>query len=351
MPLFFLGVRAESQPVKLQLGKEINRIIKNEEDVFVQTHSGFVLSVIINDSTYRYFFGNSSFENGLPMTDTSYFPLGGLTHALIALTANTLEEERPGVLNTPIGSLITDTTFDAFKNLSLSNLLSHSSGFPKILPGISHLRSDLDQPYSLMHKDSLLLHLARWYKRNPTKEINYQHSQYNYFLAYQILYTIAPDLTDSIYRLQLMQQYPANGQDQQLVHLYTDNKIQKPWQIYNGLAPILGGTGNIIIVENLVHELLKSYQSSRQWLFKFRIDKKNSEKYISNAGFRIQNCGKSGYVYMLTGNSDRSSAIILLCPGTNTAVIALGNSGYSLHILAMDILRMINYNWKLKKFQ
>ena len=113
----------------------------------------------------------------------------------------------------------------------------------------------------------------------------------------------------------------------------------------------LGAVSNLKTTARLAEKLLQQFKDPDSRLFTFYPTKNGTEKYISTSSFRITRTGSSGYVYMLTGNTERSSAIILLCPGTATAVVALGNSGYSLHILAMNVLRMLNHNWKLKKFQ
>jgi len=335
-----------AQNQRSQLLGQIKKIIRNEAQSFTPSHTGYAIGVLVEDSTYLYTFGTYGRAGTRPITDSTLFPLGGVTHAVLNLCLmNQFELGRIQFTDSLIKFL--DMKNQELNSITIGQLMSHTSGLPKLLPGMSHLRTDAHQPFGKLTEDTIDHYLT---KLSP-KELSdkqYKHSQYNYYLLAKILQSLDSNYITHFNNFsgQLITSL-LDSSRQLLPQFYsTEGREMNPLD-YGGLNQSLGLYGDMRFLTNLAGVYITSYRSN-SILYESLTPLEKRASPISTAGFRIYDGRKSGPVYIMTGNSQLSSCIFILCPGTKTAVVAAGNSGYSLHILAIDIMRMINFEWKRK---
>jgi hypothetical protein len=346
--LIFAGIfifQTSGYAQRAKILKEINRIIRYESDDLSDTHSGLGIAVIDKDSLFQYFIGMMGQQDTRLMDSSTLFPAGGVTHLVTDLQL--IREFRKGTLHQDslLGKYLPASGY--YGNITLRDLMAHRSGLPVILPGMSHLRSNSLQPYAALTRDSICKYLNRWFESHQSLQKSYQHSQYNYFLL-SLLFENKPD--------ELVAPYLTHGNKASfkpsttdLTHvpqLYNIDGLRSVPLDYAGFSYTMGLYANLGFLSAVAFDCLHQFKDDPV-LFGINKNKQGEETYISTAGFRI-NKEKKSWVYMMTGNSKISTCIVLLCPATQTGVVVTGNSGFSLHLFAMDILRMINFDWKRK---
>ncbi len=353
---FFITQSGFLSAQKEHLLGEIKKIIKNEEDVDLSNASGTLIGIIDWDSTYTYSLGTLSKETEIPISDSTLMPMGGLSHAHLTLLAYHMfqldlisQEDSIKKFNIP-----------AFENswinaLTLGQLMSHSSGLPKLLPGLATFKSDLDDPYFSIPADTIDKYMVRWSLTNPYKPGKSLHSHYNYFLLAKVLWMIKdkrvhddgkfiPEMDNTYFSdvevIPLPKELPA---------LYTPLGKKVTFQHMNGFARSMGmiSTMHDLMILAQVYLRLSSQENFIKFCFSTpELNKKNKrDEIFTSGGFRQIVTKKSGNLYFMTGVMRGGSAYMGFMPKTQTAVIILSNSGTSVHTLGLHILRMINYQF------
>lgn len=317
--------------------------MRYEPDVLSDSHSGLGIGIIDHDSTFLIYFGTTGRHSTQAINSTTLFPVGGVTHLVLD---HALINDFKNKHKHPGDSISTyENNLGCLGKLTIRDLMKHSSGLPVILPGMAHLRTDAQQPYKDLYRDSILKYLNQWCHTHQSAKHDYQHSQYNYFLL-SLLYSQAPDA--------ILQPFHSSdskacfaipaGEQKYVPKQYDITGLENEQIEWGGFLYTMGLNANIPFLLRLARA---SLQSDDSLLYKISDTNRKNEKYSSDAGFRIIKKRKH-WIYMMTGNSRISSCVILLCPETKTAVVVASNSGYSVHLFAMEILRMINFDWKRK---
>lgn len=332
---------------------EIQKIIKNEEDVDLTIASGTVIAVLDWDSTYAYSIGTLSKESKMPVSDTTIYQVGGLSHAQLTLLAYHMFE---------LGLISQSDSLKKFKiaafnnswinDLTIGQLMSHTSGLPKILPALTPFKSDPDDAYKNIPADTIDKYLALWSKVN-TIDNRSAHSQYNFYLLGKILWMVrdtrvhkegsfVPEMENTFFK---DIEYYDNSE---IPALYTAQGRQVGFEHLNGFMPAMGLLSDLhdLIILSQIYLRLSGRDDFKKFAFQFdKPHKKSKEETFTSGGFRWVNTKKSGNLYFMTGVMRGCSSFIGFVPQTQTCVIILSNSGHSIHTLGMHILRMINYQF------
>lgn len=335
---------------------EIQKIIKNEEDVDLTNASGTVIGIIDWDSTYTYSIGTLEQGSKIPISDSTLMPTGGLTHAHLTLLAYHMFQL--GLISQQ--DTLSKYKIPAFENtwinrLTIGQLMTHTSGLPKLLPGLASLKSDPDDPYISISNDTIDKYLVKWSEKNPLKTGLPLHSHYNYYLLAKVLWMVKdkrvhdngrfiPEMDNTFFSdasaIKSLEEWPA---------LYTSQARKVSFQHLNGFTNSMGmiSTLHDLMILGQVYLRLSNQDNFRKFSFSSPELMKNKKKdeIFTSGGFRQIVTKKSGNLYFMTGVMRGGSAYIGLMPKTHTAVIILSNSGTSVHTLGLHIMRMINYQF------
>jgi len=332
---------------------EIQKIIKNEEDVDLSSASGTMIAVLDWDSTYTYSIGTLSKESNIPVSDTTIFQVGGLSHAQLTMLAYQMFE---------LGLISQSDSLKKFKiapfkdswinDLTIGQLMSHTSGLPKILPALTPFKSDPDDSYINIPADTIDKYLAIWSKVNTANKLS-THSQYNYYLLGKILWMVTdtrvhkegsfiPEMKNTFYKD--VEDY----KNSEIPTLYTAQARMVGFEHLNGFMLAMGLLTDLhdLMILSQVYLRLSGKDDFKKFALEINAnDKKNKKESFSSGGFRWVKTKKSGNLYFMTGVMKGCSAFLGFVPQTQTCVIILSNSGQSIHSLGMHILRMINYQF------
>lgn len=346
--LVFLSTSLFGQ--KSHLWGEIEKIIKNEEDVDLTMASGTVIGIVDWDSVYTYQIGTLSKNSTTLITDSTTFPAGGTTHAHLLMLAYHMYELGLIHPDDSIGRF----NIPEFKNswinkIRLSDLMAHTSGLPKILPGMVKYKVDEDDEYALFEKDSIDSHLVKWSLLNK-RSSQFNHSQYNFYLLSKILWMVRDTRVHNdgvmIPEMKNTSFVDSDGNDE--LKSYSREGRLIPHQHLNGLVQTMGmkTTMHDMMILLKVYLRLSSGEDFNNFCLKEENEKKGKkDDSYTNGGFRYFTTKKSGSLYFMTGVTKGSSAFICFAPKTHTGIYIFSNSGKSVHTLGMHIMRMINYNY------
>lgn len=334
------------------LENEIRKIVRHEDDIHLNEGSCTVIGVIDGDSTYTYQWGTLDRQSKSPVTDTSLFVIGGVSHAqLILLTYHMMQL---GLLN--IDDSLGRFSFPEFSGsrlniFTIGDLLSHDTGLPTILPGLAHLKTDPDDDYRDFTAAKIDSALVAWTAENRPEESR-PYSHYNYYLLSKVLWAVKDKRVHDDGRVIPEMRHtwflPLDALDSQSIPaLYTAQQRKLPLPHFNALTPAMGMVtclDDLVIVAKVLLRL-SAHADFQKTFLEARATRNKKEIPLSNGGFRLVDGHKSGNIYFMTGLLKGSSAFLCFAPKTHTAVIILHNAGVSQHILGHQIMRMINYQY------
>ena len=354
VPLLTLTIMASlpGRAQRLHLENEIRKIVRLDDDIDLNQGSCTVIGIIDGDSTYTYQWGTLEHQSQSPVTDTSLFVAGGVSHAqLILLTYHMMQL---GLIN--IDDSLGRFQFREFSGsrlntFTIGSLLSHNTGLPAILPELTHLKADPDDDYKDYTETAIGSALVVRTKESGP-EGNRPFSHYNQYLLSKVLWAVKdkrvhdngrmiPEMSHTWFLpLDALKagSIPAH---------YTAQQRMLSMPHFNALTPAMGMVtcmDDLVIMTKVLLRL--SVQSDFQKTFlDARTTRTKKGIPLSKGGFRMIDGHKSGNIYFMTGLLKGESAFLCFAPKTHTAVIILHNAGVSQHILGHQIMRMINYQY------
>lgn len=323
--------------------KEINQIIKYETNIDYKETPGFVVSMIDHDSVYYFSFGKRSVEDPLPIKYDDVFELGGTTKMITGLIFEKIKDGYKLDFYNSINNYL-PVKNPSFENCSIHQLLTHTSGLPKYISGWGALEKTTDDPYSSFNQSDLEEFYTN-FKLNNTDTAQYLYSHLNFILLDWILrYTTGKTLVEHA-RAELnmdINQMPT-------VPGYTKSmKISTVWNP-NLFFGSLGASSSLLGITKLCKDLLMDASAeSKHFMAIKEMKVRNKNGYVAK-GMQVIPISKNRYMYFHTGRTEGHYSFVALIPGTKTAVVILANSSIGADLLGVNILRMMNQNWRRKE--
>lgn len=338
--LYSIILFAQENP---SIKKEINKIIKYETNIDYKETPGFVVSMIDHDSVYYFSFGKRSLEDDSSIKYDDVFELGGTTKMISGLVFERIKEDYNLDLYTSINTYLPIKN-PTFNHCSLIQLLTHTSGLPKYIPGWGALEKITEDPYSSFNQSDLEAFYST-FKLDRSDTNQYLYSHLNYILLDWVLRNTTnktlQDHTLSILNLDIHHKPTVPG--------YTKSmKVATAWNS-NLFFGSLGATSNLMDITKICKGLLSKNNSRSHSFFEIKEMKvRNKSGYVAK-GMQVIPIGKNNYMYFHTGRTEGHYSFVGLLPGTKTGVVILANSSIGADLLGVNILRMMNQNWRRKE--
>lgn len=342
------------------LRKEINKIIKYDTEINLKDNPGFIISVIDKDSIYQLPFGNQYSDRISPSSSADIFEIGSVTKPFTALLTLALHERGFLNLDDPVNyHLHQNYRNPRLSSITIHNLLTHTSGLPKHPDFFGRKMKDSQNPYKHYGKDDLLKFYSAFI---PGDNLTFEYSHTNF----AILEIILENATSSDFQ-ELMKKYvwmPIDMTDT-FIEWNLESSVNvcpgydkarrttQPWKFKsfaasegikstaNDLSKFVQFQINTDIHSSLTRSIIKAQE--------IQIPKSLNESISTSYGWQIYNRDKKGYpIYTYSGRTSGHNAFIAYIKETKTAVIILSNSVLGTEDLGLQVLRMINHNWKRK---
>lgn len=343
------------------LKTEIDKIIFHDTEITYEKIPGFVIGIIYRDSVFVFNYGSVTKDSMSPPDGETIFEIGGLTKVFTASLVSLLVEE--GVIN--YDSTLNRYLPAEFRNekvgdITINDLVVHTSGMPK-LPFEFGLKSkDSNNPYAFYTKEDLL-DFYKNYLPDPALYGKYYYSNLNYALL-ELAIEFATNqpfelvLKEKIFAPLNMQNSCITLSDSQSAQVsagYTIGGFETPiWQ-FQSFAASEG-------VKSTADDLLKFLacnlnQSNPSLAANFAkthvqlIETELNKNAFMTKGWHLVKNKKYYDTLMHAGATSGQRAFMAFVQETQTGVVMLSNSEYSTDGLGYLILRLINNNWKKSK--
>lgn len=357
--LVFLNVHLSAQDRSL-LKNEVDKIIYHETEITLDKTPGFIVGLLIGDSTYVFPYGHAARNTDQVLSPENIFELGGITKVF---TANVIEIL---VSNNQLNyeDLLNDFLPEEFQNqnakeLNILQLVTHTSGLPRMPAEFGIKEIEDNNPYKYYSKNDLLQFYANFFWINDG---SYLYSNVNYALLEIVIEKVTGSTYEEVVQDLILSPlemdnsfYNFDGQNNysKITKGYSiTQKAVQPW-MYKSFSASEGLKSNMndlvkFVRKNLTASELKDDYSMAPLLTKNVVTPLN-EKIYSGKGWHTVVQRNTPDIHIHSGTTAGHRSFIGFVKSSQTAVIVLSNSEYTQNGLGFHLLRLINGNWKKKK--
>lgn len=327
------------------LKSQIERAIKYENRYDSTQTTGLIIGCIDHDSSWIFPFGHISKENNLKPDAATFFEIGSLTQTFTAANIHFLV--RQGILNydsTVNIYLKPEQRFPAGDKITLLNLLTHTSGLPKLTDDWGAFEEDKQQPFAY-YTEGAFFNFLKNHDTTEWKQGQYLFSNLNFALAGRILENKNTD--------ELWWQPFVDKSDIVFAQGYNLAGQAVPiWDVADIFESAVGGCSNMNQLLGFVQWQLNVDSLDRKQLLeetqKAIFPTKINKNTFMGKGWHVFKERNSFPICIASGATGGHSVAIAFMPQTKTGVVILSNSRAIQGVLAITILKVLNNNWKRK---
>ena len=335
------------------LKNTIDKLVYKELDIDFDRSQSFIVGVIEKDSSFVFPYGTIEKDSSVLPSPENLFEIGNLTNIFTAKLVNVLIDS--DVLDKKIS--INNYLPDSLRNptatdITLSNLLTHTSGLPRVPLGIGMTQKEDNQPYISYSK----LMLAEYFKNYDFSSV--EIGKYNYsHLGYALIELIVEYKTGKKFEKVLKEYLLKEELTNTKINLSKEEKkalvqgfdkshqATKPWE-YASFSSALGLKSNL---NDLLHLLRKNIDTENYDMMQQALSPSGMEKNIfAGEGWHIIKSKKYYPIVLHTGATSGYRGYMAFVKETRTGVVVLSNSEYALRGLGYFILKELNQNFKKK---
>lgn len=337
---------------------EIERIILHDTEISLDETPGFIIGIVDQDSTYFVEFG-SDVKGGKSTLDAEdIFEIGSITKVFTASLVSILVDKGKIKYDDKINNYLPEKFQNPrMDDVSILNLIQHTSGLP-VRPYLFGLKEkDPQNPYGFYEKSELLSFYANLVPKSKGS-FNYAHT--NYGLLEIILefatktpfdklmddYLFDPIGMDSsfVFFKERKKEVLTNGYDRA-------GRITDPWTFasFGASEGIKTSASDLIKFMKINLGIVEHPYAS---IFAINHNKEVETDFnasiLTGRGWQIIDQKKGYDIITHNGKTSGHNAFISFIKETGTGVIILSNSNIGTRDLGFLVLRMINFNWKRK---
>ncbi|MEZ4912038.1 MAG: serine hydrolase [Saprospiraceae bacterium] len=332
---------------------EVKKIIQFDTDINCKKVPGFIIGIIDNDSTYFLSYGSKDPITKEKITTHDAFELGSIsktfTAAIITILSHRGQLDPKQKVNTYLPK---EYENPRLSDITIIDLLDHTSGFPKMPKDLGKKAKEFNNPYQYYTKHDVL----KYYKSFIPKERKFEYSHTNYAILEIIIEMVTKKsfdevLVDEINTVLNLNTTTCDGMYESAPNLAKgfdkSGKVCTPWSF----SSFIGSEGIRSNLEDLLVFVKAQLGMSETYLDSIfyetnaaKVATFNDRLSISNGWHTVSM--KNGDLVIHTGRTGGHNCYIGMVKETKTAVIVLSNSYYGTGDLGTLILRMINQSWK-----
>jgi serine-type D-Ala-D-Ala carboxypeptidase/endopeptidase len=329
----------------LVLQSEIEKAMTYEVDMDTSKTAGWVIGCIDHDSAWVFGYGRASKTKDTKPDGNTLFEIGGASKVFTGAVIHKMVETQVLHYDSTINTYLKpDQRFPLGNKLTILNLMTHTSGLPKLPDDFGATEFDQDQPY-IAYTEKELFDNLKLMDSADLKMGKYQYSHINHALLEVIIKNKG--------RYAELTQFETRSDDTSYPYAQGYNPGQRPvpnWRFGETFRFSLG-------MKSTMNELLafmktqmgikdsltyKSIGDTQKALYKTEIDKTTSVGKI----WHIMKIKKDVNICIQSGSTNGQSTFIAFMPQTKTAVVIVANTRLVQGKLGLIILRMLNFNWK-----
>ena len=337
-----------------ELRAEVDKLIRYDTDIDYKKTPGFIVAVVDNDSTYYLSFGSRVKGKKETFRRSDIFETGSLTKLFTASVFSMLEARKLISYKDAVNNYLpTEYQNPRLDTLTIFHLLTHQSGLPKRPLFFGKKEKEFQNPYAHYSTEDLL----KFYRDYIPKKQGFEYSHTNYALLEVILAKVTgkslqDNLSENIFEPLGMENtfvdFPEKKTDILTPGYDKAMKTVSPWTF----ASFKASEGLKSTAADMARFLRANMEISGTPLDTL-LDR--NFNMVPEPGFNNRLGVGLGWhdvdmnrfkIYMHTGRTTGYNAFVGMVRETRTGVVILSNSSIGTEDLGMQILRMINFNWK-----
>ncbi|MBK8627155.1 MAG: beta-lactamase family protein [Saprospiraceae bacterium] len=330
------------------LHTEIDKIIRFDTEIDYKKTPGFIISVIDNDKSYCYSFGSKIRSEKENILADDIYELGSVSKVLTSWLIKILTQENIIHLEDKVNNYLPDEWKNPrLASLTIYDLVQHHSGLPRRPAYFGKKEKDGRNPYSNYTQIDVL----KYYRDFIPKEKKFEYSHTNYAILELIIERATGKSFQDVMDEKVFKPLTMNHtfidfpeQKENLINPGYDRskKLVNPWtfQSFKASEGVKSSSNDLIkLVKTILNDAEMSMATSTDGF---------NKKLGVTMGWHSIHIDDFD-ILTHTGKTTGHSAFISMVRETKTAVIILANSSVGTEDLGLQILRMINYNWKRSK--
>ena len=327
------------------LRQEIEQLALFETTIDTASTPGYIVGIIDGSNQVVLSFGTRGRRSLDTINGEDVFEVGSVSKVLTATLCAILSEQESIDISEDIGRYLPDEyTNSSGYEISLELLLSHMSGLPREPSVQDEMGDPLKTRFKVTPEDIMAEYRDLDHPANPAM----LYSNVGYGLVEAALYGMTGTTYDELLNTHICdpQQMYHTGTTQPEITIDgygLDGKLEEPCDY--GYFSASGGVRSCLV--DMMRFAKFSLTDAPRELFVKKGDGMN--KYLGiGLGWHIVYPKGKFIVHMHTGRSPGHSAFIGMARQTGTAVVILSNSARGTDDLGIEILRIMNRNWKRK---
>ncbi|MBK9151677.1 MAG: beta-lactamase family protein [Saprospiraceae bacterium] len=339
------------------LRTEIEKIIIHDTEISYKKTPGFIIGIIDGDSTYTFSFGKKQKSTKSILTDTDVFEAGSSTKIFTALLTDILVQQKKLRYTDKINDYIPETYINPrCADITIADLINHQSGMPRRPDWFGKQEKEVQNPYAHYNTE----HLLSFYRDFIPEKKAFTYAHTNYALLEVIIEEATGsnlgDLMDSwIFKPLGMAQsfidFPERKKNLVTIGYDRAGKETQPWEFESFKA----SEGLKISLQDMLVFLKAIMSVYPAYVLDYDFNQWQSEADYEEStnifkGWQILDL-KNYRIYSHSGKTSGHTSFVAMVPDTRTAVVIFANSSIGTEDLGIQILRMINYNWKRKAYK
>ncbi len=336
---------------------EIEKIIRFDTEISFKTVPGFIIGVIDEDSTYIFPFGHKmpSKKSG-SIGENDIFEIGSISKLYTTSIIRMLVQEKKLSYSQHINEFLPEEYQNPRLNhINIHSLIHHQSGLPLRPYMFGAKEQDSQNPY-LYYTRTDLLEFFRDYI--PEKE-GFVYSHTNYALLELIIEKVTGQNFDDVFQRYLKQPLQLKNtfidfpeQKENYISPGYDKAVNltKPW-LYSSFRASEGVKTSITDALKYLNFILRDdqvnmFRDSVVMDEEFPLENSFNQHLTIENGWHILQV-KNHKIAIHTGRTSGHSCFMGMVKSSKTAVVIFSNSWVGTGDLGLQILRMINQNWKM----
>ncbi len=353
---------ASYSPEAKSLYYNLERIITDDAFLSSADVPGLSIAIIDHDSSYIFGYGETAKSNGIVPDENSIFEISNVTKVFTALLVEALVQE---------GKLHLDSTANGYlhlknratKDITLRQLLTHTSGLPKMPTDFGSFAKNPQQPFADYSQQDLFT-FYKEYTPLPNMQGKYLFSNVNY----AILELVIENKLKTNYKKLVLDKivtplglkntqfdYPPTAGSHFVVGYDKSGAPATFWQMQSFQA----SEGLKSTPRDLLHLLevqlhaTSTLPNPLDALLQAAVETKVRTDIDPNtwaaAGWHVLKKRKRYPIVAASGNTEGCAVFVGFVQETRTGVVILANSSRRMSSLGYMILQYLNGGWKRKE--
>jgi len=347
---YYSTVKAQDQT---EIQSRIDDLVYNKLTIDFARSPGFIIGIIDKDSSYIFPYGSISKDSIILPNAENLFEIGNLTNLFTARLINIFDEKKLIDKTLSMNNYLPDSLNNpSAKEVTVQQLLTHTSGLPRVPLGIGLTQKEDHQPYAFYTKKELANYF-RDYGFSTAEVGKYNYSHLGYALLELIIEHLSGESFANILQTELLKDnFPKTkinlNEEERTLLVQGFDKSHTPttaWK-YASFASAVGLKSNL---NDLLTFLRQQIDTNFHEIMQQEYAPTGIKKNVSTGeGWHIIKHKKYYPIILHTGATSGYRGYMAFVKETRTGIVVLSNSEYALRGLGYFILQEMNNGFKRK---